>query len=36
MTDELVHTAQEGPVLTLTLDATHNRNALSARLLGQQ
>jgi methylglutaconyl-CoA hydratase len=35
MTDELVHIAREGPVLTLTLDSPHNRNALSARLLDQ-
>ena len=31
MTDELVHIAREGPVLTITLDSPHNRNALSSR-----
>ncbi len=35
MTDELVHIAREGAVLTLTLDSPHNRNALSTRLLEQ-
>jgi methylglutaconyl-CoA hydratase len=35
MTDELVHSAREGPVVTLTLDSPHNRNALSSRLLDQ-
>ena len=35
MTGELVHTAREGPVLTLTLDSPHNRNALSSRLLDE-
>jgi methylglutaconyl-CoA hydratase len=35
MTDELVHIAREGPVLTLTLDSAHNRNALSSLLLDQ-
>lgn len=35
MTAELVHSAREGPVLTLTLDSPHNRNALSLRLLDE-
>jgi methylglutaconyl-CoA hydratase len=32
---ELVHIAREGPVLSLTLDSAHNRNALSSRLLDE-
>jgi len=32
---ELVHIAREGPVLSLTLDSPHNRNALSSRLLDE-
>jgi methylglutaconyl-CoA hydratase len=35
VTTELVHIARRGPVRTLTLDSPHNRNALSARLLGE-
>ncbi len=35
MTDELVHIAQEGHVLSLTLDSPRNRNALSSTLLEQ-
>ena len=35
MTDELVHIAQEGHVLSLTLDSPRNRNALSTALLDQ-
>lgn len=35
MTDELVHIAREGHVLSLTLDSPRNRNALSAELLHQ-
>jgi methylglutaconyl-CoA hydratase len=35
VTGELVHIAREGPVLTLTLDSPHNRNALSSRLLDE-
>ena len=31
----LVRRASEGPVLTLTLDSPHNRNALSVRLLAE-
>jgi methylglutaconyl-CoA hydratase len=35
VTDELVHIAQEGHVLSLTLDSPRNRNALSCALLDQ-
>jgi methylglutaconyl-CoA hydratase len=31
----LVHIARRGPVRTLTLDSPHNRNALSAQLMGE-
>lgn len=33
--DALVHTAREGPVVTLTLDSPRNRNALSRRLVAE-